>query len=98
MSRLGPFIIDVQGFTLTDQERELLAHPWVGGVVYFTRNFESKEQIRALSESIHGISRPGNGAPLLICVDHEGGRYPAWKCREWIHLTHESVPCSRSFG
>ncbi len=74
MSRLGPFIIDVQGFTLTDQERELLAHPWVGGVIYFTRNFESREQIRALSESIHGISRPGNGAPLLICVDHEGGR------------------------
>ena len=74
MSRLGPFIIDVEGFTLTDRERELLAHPWVGGVIYFTRNFESREQIRALSEAIHGIARPKGGAPLLICIDHEGGR------------------------
>lgn len=74
MSRLGPFIIDVQGFTLTDRERELLAHPWVGGVIYFTRNFESREQIRALSDAIHGIPRPQGAPPLLICIDHEGGR------------------------
>jgi beta-N-acetylhexosaminidase len=73
-SALGPFIIDVQGFTLTAAERELLSHPWVGGVIYFTRNFESKDQIRALSHEIHSIRRPGNGTPLLICVDHEGGR------------------------
>jgi beta-N-acetylhexosaminidase len=71
---LGPFIIDVQGVTLTAAERELLSHPWVGGVIYFTRNFESKDQIRALSHAIHSIRRPGNGTPLLICVDHEGGR------------------------
>ncbi len=76
--RLGPFIIDVQGTSLTPEEREMLAHPWVGGVIYFTRNFESKDQIRALSQEIHGIKRKGSegqgGAPLLICIDHEGGR------------------------
>lgn len=74
MSRLGPFIIDVQGVALTDQEREMLAHPWVGGVIYFTRNFESKEQIRSLSDQIHQIRRSSGGPPLLICIDHEGGR------------------------
>jgi len=76
--RLGPFIIDVQGYSLTPDEREMLAHPWVGGVIFFTRNFESKEQIRALTREIHSIARPGSagqgGAPLLICIDHEGGR------------------------
>jgi len=72
--RLGPLIVCVQGFALTDREREVLAHPWIGGVIYFTRNFESKKQIRDMSREIHAIRRPGGGAPLLICVDHEGGR------------------------
>ncbi len=72
--RLGPLIVCVQGFSLTDRERDVLAHPWVGGVIYFTRNFESKDQIRELSRQIHAIRRPTDSAPLLICVDHEGGR------------------------
>lgn len=70
----GPLIIDVQGLTLQDDEREMLAHPWVGGVIFFSRNYESREQIRALSQDIRRISRPTGGAPLLMCVDHEGGR------------------------
>lgn len=74
MSRLGPFIIDVQGVELSAHEREMLAHPWVGGVIYFTRNFESIAQIRELSRQIHEIKRPAGSAPLLICIDHEGGR------------------------
>ena len=72
--RLGPLIIDVQGFALTSREREMLSHPWVGGVIYFTRNFESKTQIRELSREIHSIRREVGRAPLLICIDHEGGR------------------------
>ena len=63
--RLGPLIVCVQGFALTDREREGLAHPWIGGVIYFTRNFESKKQIRDMSREIHAISRPGGVAPLL---------------------------------
>ncbi|MBU3724278.1 MAG: beta-N-acetylhexosaminidase [Burkholderiaceae bacterium] len=74
MSRLGPFIIDVEGLELTARDRELLAHPWVGGVIYFARNFESKAQIAALTRAIHAVPRPKGCAPILICVDHEGGR------------------------
>jgi beta-N-acetylhexosaminidase len=71
---LGPFIIDVQGLALTPEEREVLLHPWVGGVIYFTRNFESRAQIAALSQEICAL-RESKGLPrLLICVDHEGGR------------------------
>ena len=74
MSRLGPFIIDVEGTRLTARDRELLAHPWVGGVIYFTRNFEDKAQITALTADIHAVARPKGFGRLLICVDHEGGR------------------------
>lgn len=67
---LGPVIVDLQGKTLLPEEREMLLHPQVGGVIYFTRNFESPDQIAALTAEIHALRNP----PLLICVDHEGGR------------------------
>ena len=73
-TRLGPFIIDVQGLSLSADEREILRHPWVGGVIYFSRNFESRAQIAALSSEIRTLRQAHNLPALLICVDHEGGR------------------------
>jgi beta-N-acetylhexosaminidase len=73
-NRVGPFIIDVQGLALTLEEREVLCHPWVGGIIYFTRNFESKTQIAALSAEIRSVRESKGLPPVLICVDHEGGR------------------------
>jgi beta-N-acetylhexosaminidase len=67
---LGPLMIDVAGTTLTEEDRELLAHPLVGAVILFTRNFESIEQLEALVASIRAARTP----PLLVTVDHEGGR------------------------
>ena len=67
---LGPIMMDLRGTTLENDEKELLLHPLVGGVIYFSRNYESPEQIAALSKEIHGLREPR----LLIAVDHEGGR------------------------
>ena len=66
----GPVMVDVQGMVLTDQERERLRHPLVGGVILFSRNFENRAQLTALCQSIH----EARDEPLLIAVDHEGGR------------------------
>jgi beta-N-acetylhexosaminidase len=63
-------MIDVQGHSLTEEDRELLAHPLVGGVILFTRNFESVEQIERLIADIRAARTP----PVLVTVDHEGGR------------------------
>ncbi len=63
-------MIDVQGTSLTEEDRELLAHPLVGAVILFTRNFESVEQLQQLVADIRSIRTP----PLLVTVDHEGGR------------------------
>ncbi|MDN0085563.1 beta-N-acetylhexosaminidase [Crenobacter sp. SG2305] len=66
----GPLMVDVDGFTLTDAERERLRHPLVGGVILFRRNFQDIEQLRALTAEIHALRSPA----LLIAADHEGGR------------------------
>lgn len=65
----APLIIDIAGTQLTDIDKKRLQHPLVGGVIYFTRNWESRAQITQLSADIKAI-RPD----LLIAVDHEGGR------------------------
>jgi beta-N-acetylhexosaminidase len=67
---LGPVMLDLEGTTLTQEERQLLRHPAVGGVILFSRNYSSPEQLTALCNEIHAQRTPH----LLIAVDHEGGR------------------------
>jgi beta-N-acetylhexosaminidase len=67
---LGPILMDVQGTALDAEDRELLAHPLVGGVVLFTRNFTSIGQVEQLVADIRAVRAP----PLLVTIDHEGGR------------------------
>ena len=70
MSPLGPVAVGVEGKSLTAADRERLAHPLVGIVILFSANYESPEQLTDLCHDIHALRAP----PLLIAVDHEGGR------------------------
>src|SRR5688572_26371418 len=67
---LGPVVIDVAGPELNDEDRRRLAHPLTGGVILFTRNYETPEQLQRLTAAIHAVREPA----LVIAVDHEGGR------------------------
>src|SRR5689334_6965735 len=50
----------------------LLAQGRVGGVVLFSRNIESPEQLRELCEALHRAAPPE--LPPLLAIDQEGGR------------------------
>lgn len=67
---LGPLMIDLESSSISETEKDLLLKPEVGGVILFTRNFESVEQITELVKEIHDLRSPR----LLVAVDHEGGR------------------------
>jgi beta-N-acetylhexosaminidase len=67
---LGPLMVDVAGTELTAEDRRVLRHPLVGAVILFTRNYATPDQLASLVDEIHALRVP----PLLVTVDHEGGR------------------------
>jgi beta-N-acetylhexosaminidase len=85
---LGPVMLDVEGVALTPADRALLREPAVGGVILFTRNYESPEQIADLVSEIRALRSPA----LLVAVDHEGGRVQRF--REGF----SAIPAMRHLG
>lgn len=85
---LGPVMLDVVGKTLSADDKRRLQHPLVGGVILFSRNFDNNAQLKALTASIHELRYP----PLLIAVDHEGGRVQRFK------EGFTKIPAMREFG
>lgn len=67
---IGQVMIDLSGVSLTAEEREKLEHPNTGGVILFTRNCESADQVKTLASTI----RDACNKTFLIAVDQEGGR------------------------
>ena len=78
---IAPLMLDLEGTELTQEEVELLQHPYTGGLILFSRNFENVEQLDHLVKRVRQVSE----AELLISVDHEGGRVQRFK-GDFTHL------------
>lgn len=81
MESHAPLIIDVASLSLTTAERRRLAHPLVGGVILFGRNWHDRAQLTRLCKQIKSVRRD-----LLIAVDHEGGRVQRFRSDGFTHL------------
>src|SRR5687768_12912353 len=77
----APLIIDIAGTELTADDRRRLADPLVGGLIHFSRNWQSRAQMSALNREIKAL-RPD----MLICVDHEGGRVQRFRSDGFTRL------------
>jgi len=88
MTLHAPLIIDIAGHSLTAVDRRRLAHPLVGGMILFGRNWQSRAQLTDLCADIKSIR-----ADLLIAVDHEGGRVQRFRTDGFTHL-----PSMRALG
>ena len=85
---LGPLMVDLEGTAISEKEKQLLLKPEVGGVILFTRNFESVEQLTQLVTEIHALRAPR----LLVAVDHEGGRV------QRFHEGFSRIPAAASYA
>lgn len=66
---IGALMLDIAGTELNQEDIQLLQAPQVGGMILFSRNIESPQQVRALTDHMRQV-RPD----ILIAVDQEGGR------------------------
>ena len=66
----GPVMLDLCGTEILPEERSMLEHPATGGVILFSRNYESPQQVYRLIRTIHEVRTPS----LLVAVDQEGGQ------------------------
>ena len=66
----GPVMIDVEGLTLSESEKEKINHPNTGAVILFARNYSEPDQVTQLINDI----RAARDGDILIAVDQEGGR------------------------
>jgi len=62
-------MIDVDGKCLSEDDKFLISKNHIGGLILFSRNFDSYDQLKNLVREIHAVKEN-----IIIAVDQEGGR------------------------
>lgn len=75
-------MVDIEGLCLLSHEIERLKNPLVGAVILFARNYQDPNQLTELCRQIHEV----RNEPLLIAIDHEGGRVQRCRTLGFTHL------------
>jgi beta-N-acetylhexosaminidase len=73
-------IYGLEGLALNDDERSFFGDADAAGFILFKRNCETREQVRALTDSLRDLTGRDD---LPILIDQEGGRVARMKPPEW---------------
>lgn len=66
------FIVGFDGTSPSAELEQLIKDKHVGGVIFFSKNVESVDQVLDLTNEIKGLNKD-NKNPIIISVDEEGG-------------------------
>ncbi|MEW6057416.1 MAG: beta-N-acetylhexosaminidase [Bdellovibrionota bacterium] len=70
------FFIGFEGLDLSPEVAKFIRENSIGGITLFANNYESPAQVAELVNAIQGLKED---LPLIIAVDHEGGRVQRFK-------------------
>ena len=87
---MKPVIFGMSGLALTGDEKSFFAEANPAGYIIFGRNVESRDQLRALTDSIRALH---GREDVSILIDQEGGRVARMQSPVW-----PSYPASAAFG
>ena len=74
LKSFGRLMTSLEGASLTSEDKKLLSNKHVGGIILFSKNFESQPQIQSLCSEIKSVKEN-----IIIAVDQEGGRVQRFK-------------------
>ena len=74
LKSFGRLMTSLGGASLTSEDKKLLSNKHVGGIILFSKNFESQLQIQSLCSEIKSVKEN-----IIIAVDQEGGRVQRFK-------------------
>lgn len=94
-------IADIAGLTLTQDDIQFIQQPELCGLILFSRNYQSPQQLAELTASILA-ERPD----FLLCVDHEGGRVQRFRegftrlpaMLKLAHLQQQDAPAAATLA
>ncbi len=67
------FMLGFDGKRMEEGLKDLLEELRPGGIIIFSRNVDTKEQLRKLISEANELSLELTGTPLLVSIDQEGG-------------------------
>jgi beta-N-acetylhexosaminidase len=68
------FVIGMPGPNMDKETDCLIREDGIGGIILFSRNIEDPLQLAALCRDLQTAASKGQGTPLFLAVDQEGGR------------------------
>lgn len=77
---MKPVIFGIAGLALSSDERAFFAEAEPAGYILFKRNIDTRDQVRALTDSLRALSGRDD---LPVLIDQEGGRVARMGPPEW---------------